>query len=229
MVVRHVVRRASVEWLVVSDDHARRLGDVVFRCEGPDVGELVRRGAGRLCTPAAVVEKQQAATVVQDGVSLADTERRPACASSRKSATVTRRATEDITSIFAPRRSDRPEPAPLGSPLPTRCRSGRRLSSKATAMGRMAAYGGDAIHGAYVGLPCGDTARLLSVLIEAVPRPRKRNRAYAAKLGDTDLAGERVIRCDTYDYDAAFPDAHVGLDNRERVVRHSLIHGDSRR
>src|SRR5687767_6461431 len=66
MVGDHVVLRASVERLVRSNDHTCRLGDVLFGGESPDVGDLVRAGAAQGLTPAAVVEEQHPATVVED-------------------------------------------------------------------------------------------------------------------------------------------------------------------
>jgi hypothetical protein len=67
MVSFHVVLRVPVERLVGSHDHACRLGDVLFRRESPEVSDLVRAGAVQGLTPAAAVEEQHPATIVEDG------------------------------------------------------------------------------------------------------------------------------------------------------------------
>jgi hypothetical protein len=63
----HVAPCASIERLVGSDNRAGRLGDVLFRRESPDIGDLVCASAAQFLTPAAVVEEHDPATIVEDG------------------------------------------------------------------------------------------------------------------------------------------------------------------
>lgn len=61
----HVVLRASAERLVGPDDHACRLGDVMFRREDPEVVDTGRAGSVQRLSPAAIVEEQHLAAIFQ--------------------------------------------------------------------------------------------------------------------------------------------------------------------
>jgi len=61
MVCLHVLLRVPTEWLVRSDHHARRVHDLLDRCDRPDVG----RSRG---TPASIIEEKHATAVDQHGL-----------------------------------------------------------------------------------------------------------------------------------------------------------------
>src|SRR6476659_7646231 len=65
MVALHGVLGASTKRLVRSHHRARRLDDVAFRRERPEVVDRVRAGSAQLMGPAAIVEERQPTAVLQ--------------------------------------------------------------------------------------------------------------------------------------------------------------------
>src|SRR4051795_2723177 len=63
----HVVLGMSTKRLIRSHHRAGGLDDVAFRGERPQIADLVRAGSAQLFGPAAVVEEQQPAAIVQYG------------------------------------------------------------------------------------------------------------------------------------------------------------------
>jgi hypothetical protein len=78
MVGLHVVLRTSGERVVGADDHACRLGDVLLRGDGPDVGDLgfapttvaeagEEDGPAEHRSPAAIGQENYPTTIIEDG------------------------------------------------------------------------------------------------------------------------------------------------------------------